>query len=43
MIVNTELMKNPLNWLTIWAMILIAAVAGHFILTWAGVSHTPKQ
>jgi hypothetical protein len=42
MIINTQLIKNPLNWLTVWAMVLLAGVLGHYIFTWAGVSHTPK-
>lgn len=26
--VNLEIMRNPLNWLIIWLMLLIAAIAG---------------
>lgn len=37
-IVNGALMKQPLNWLTVWLMLLIAAFAGHFLLKWAEVS-----
>jgi len=34
MIVNTELMKHPLNWLIVWTMLLIAAIAGHLAMKW---------
>lgn len=36
-IVNGGLMKNPINWLIVWFMLLIAGMAGHFILRAANV------
>jgi hypothetical protein len=40
-IINVPLLSNPLNWLVVWMMVILAAILGHFILSWAGVSHTP--
>jgi hypothetical protein len=42
-IVNGALLKNPLNWLTVWLMLLIAAFAGHFFLRWAQVENPHDQ
>lgn len=42
-IVNTAILKNPLNWLIVWLMLLIAAFGGHFILTLAGYSPEPRN
>lgn len=39
MIVNTALLKHPLNWLIILVMLILAGAAGHFALTWLG--HSP--
>jgi hypothetical protein len=36
-IINWPLMKNPLNWLTVLLMVVIAGIAGHFLLSFAGV------
>lgn len=35
-IVNTAILKSPINWLTVFLMLLIAALAGHLLLTLAG-------
>lgn len=35
-IVNTDIMKSPLNWAIVFLMLLIAAFAGHLLLTLAG-------
>jgi len=29
---NIELLKNPLNWLIVWLMLLIAALAGKYFI-----------
>jgi len=34
---NWELLKNPLNWLIILVMLLIAGMAGHLLLSYAGL------
>jgi hypothetical protein len=34
---NTALMKNPLNWLTILLMLVIAGMAGHLLLSLVGI------
>jgi hypothetical protein len=31
-IVNIELLKHPLNWLIVWFMLLIAALAGKYAI-----------
>lgn len=36
-VVNIPLLKNPLNWLTIILMLLIAAIFGHLTLSYFGV------
>jgi hypothetical protein len=38
MIINWELLKHPINWLTVVLMVLIAGIALNFILQWQGVS-----
>ena len=37
-VVNTDILKSPLNWLIVLLMLLIAAFAGHLLLQWAGYS-----
>jgi hypothetical protein len=39
-IINFGLMKHPMNWLTIILMVLIAGVAVHLVLQFAGVQKT---
>lgn len=36
-IVNTSLLKQPLNWAIIPLMLLLAAVGGHLVLSYFGV------
>lgn len=36
-ILNFNLMKNPINWLTIILMLVIAGMFGHLLLTKAGI------
>jgi hypothetical protein len=33
---NWTLLKQPLNWLIILFMLVIAGMAGHLLLSWAG-------
>jgi len=37
MILNFELLKNPLNWIIVLLMLIIAGVAGHYLLSLFGV------
>lgn len=34
---NWPLVKNPINWLIVLLMLLIAGMAGHLLLSWAGL------
>ena len=34
---NWELLKNPLNWLIIMLMLIIASIAGHLVLSYWGI------
>lgn len=34
---NWPLMKNPINWLIVLLMLVIAGMAGHLLLSWAGL------
>lgn len=38
MIVNTQLLKHPANWVIVTLMLVIAGIAGHLVLSWIGVS-----
>ena len=40
-IVNLKLLSHPMNWLTVFFMLILAGVAGHLILSWAGIE--PKS
>lgn len=44
-IVNGSLLANPLNWLIVWLMLIVAAMAGHLLLDAAGVicPHNAEQ
>jgi hypothetical protein len=33
-LVNTGLLKNPINWLTVLLMLTIAGIAGHLLLSY---------
>lgn len=37
MIVNWALVKQPINWLVVILMLVIAAMAGHLLLSYFGV------
>lgn len=37
MIVNLALIKHPMNWAMIIMMLLVAAIAGHLMLSYVGV------
>lgn len=43
MIINWNLAKHPVNWLTIMFMLLIAGVAGHLVLQYFGVQPTTAE
>lgn len=36
-IINLNLLKNPLNWIIVLLMVILAGAAGHFALSWLGV------
>jgi hypothetical protein len=36
-IVNVPLMKNPLNWVIVTLMLILAGVAGHYAFSLAGI------
>lgn len=36
-LVNTDILKHPMNWIIILLMLIIAGAAGHLILTYIGV------
>jgi ABC-type uncharacterized transport system permease subunit len=42
-IVNWDLLKNPLNWIIVILMIIIAATAGHYVATLAGFEPVDNQ
>jgi hypothetical protein len=45
-IVNTGLLKHPMNWVIVTLMLVLAGVAGHLVLGYFGVSAsepTPSQ
>ena len=33
-VINVELIKHPINWVTVTLMVLIAAIGLHFVLKW---------
>jgi len=35
-VINLEILKHPINWITVLLMVLIAAIAFHFVLKWGG-------
>ena len=35
--INVALIKQPMNWLVITLMLIIAAAAGHLALSYAGI------
>jgi hypothetical protein len=32
-VINTDLLSHPMNWITIFLMLTIAAIAGHLVLS----------
>jgi hypothetical protein len=42
-IINKGLIANPLNWLTVFAMVLIASILGHQLLALAGQQPATPQ
>jgi hypothetical protein len=42
-ILNFDLLKNPLNWAIILLMLIIAGMAGHLALSWAGIEPTTSD
>lgn len=36
-LVNTALLKHPLNWITILLMLTLAGFGGHLLLSYAGI------
>jgi len=38
-IINLALLKQPLNWIIVLLMVILAGTAGHFALSWLG--HEP--
>ncbi len=40
-IVNTAILKHPLNWIIVLLMLLLAGAAGHYLFALAGI--TPKS
>lgn len=39
-VLNFDLLKHPLNWLIIFMMLVIAAIAGHQLLSLVGAEPT---
>jgi hypothetical protein len=37
-ILNTSLLKHPINWIVVTMMLFLAGIGGHFILTYLGMS-----
>lgn len=42
---NTDLLKNPLNWLTVWSMALLVFFLGHLLICFFKGCHpgAPQQ
>ena len=40
---NWSLMKHPLNWLVILLMLVLAGIAGHLLLSYAGIEPAQSQ
>lgn len=40
-LINWEIVKNPMNWLIVGMMLLLAGVAGHLVMKRFGIE--PKQ
>jgi hypothetical protein len=42
-VLNFDLLKHPMNWLTILLMLIIAGIAGHLLLSYVGSNHVAEQ
>lgn len=40
---NVALLKNPVNWFVILFMLILAGIAGHFLLSLAGLEPATAQ
>jgi len=38
-IVNTNVLKHPMNWLVIWSMLLVAFFVGHLLISYFNGKH----
>jgi len=38
-IINTNLLRHPLNWLTIWSMVFIMCYVGHLLIAFVEGRH----
>jgi hypothetical protein len=36
-VINWKMVENPLNWIIVLLMLILAGIAGHLILSWAGI------
>lgn len=43
MIINWQLVKHPMNWVTIVLMLVIAGIAGHLALSYFGVQSASDE
>jgi hypothetical protein len=43
MIVNLALLKNPMNWVIVILMLVIAAMFGHLLLSYFGVEPATEE
>lgn len=41
-IINIELLSHPINWLTVWLMVAILAIALHLIFTHVKATTVPS-
>lgn len=42
-VINVKLLSHPMNWLTVFLMLVIAAIAGHKILELAQIEPATQQ
>lgn len=42
-IINVRLLSHPMNWLTVFLMLVIAAIAGHEVLSLVQIEPTVSQ
>ncbi len=41
--INWQLLKNPLNWLTVILMLVLAGIGGHLLLSWVGIEPSTQN